>query len=99
VVASEIEELAQQTNVSYKGRQSSATSFTSIETISHVIGAVNEIVSTITTAIEEQSFITAEVDRASKEISDGSGRLRQRHATVFAHRSIEGDRSIDSTPE
>jgi methyl-accepting chemotaxis protein len=100
VVANEIKELAQQTasaTEDIKKRivdvQSSTTSgIASIETISHVIGEVSEIVTTIATAIEEQASVTKDIAQsiahASTGVESANGRVAE---TSQASREIAND--------
>jgi methyl-accepting chemotaxis protein len=95
VVANEIKELAQQTaaatediRVKIEGMQSSTTStITDLEKISRVINEVSGIVTTIATAIEEQSIVTKDIARniaqASAGVRDANERTAQ-SSTVTA---------------
>ena len=92
VVANEIKQLAQQTasatediKAKIAGVQSSASSgIAEIESISHVIQEVNEIVSSIAAAIEEQSAatkgISLSINQASTGVTDANARVAQTSA-------------------
>ena len=79
VVANEIKELARQTadaTQQIKGKiggiqDSTAATVTEIEQITKVIDDVNEIVSTIATAVEEQSVTTKEIVNNVQQASQG----------------------------
>ena len=100
VVANEIKDLAKQTSeasLDIKNRiediqQSSSSSLSSIEEISKVIIDVNDIVSTIATAVEEQSSATSEIaqniNQASSGIEEVNSNVNQ-SSTVSAEISQE----------
>lgn len=79
VVANEIKDLAKQTSDATMDikekieniQHSSRTSLSSIEEISKVISDINEIVSTIATAVEEQSSATNEITQNITQASSG----------------------------
>ncbi len=79
VVATEIKELAKQTadatqqiRVRIEGVQTSTTrTVTEIEQILNVINDINEIVTTIATAVEEQSLTTKEIATNLTQVSQG----------------------------
>ena len=79
VVANEIKELAKQTSdatLDIKSKidniqESSKGSLSSIKAISSVISNVNDIVSTIAAAVEEQSAATSEISRNISQASQG----------------------------
>jgi methyl-accepting chemotaxis protein len=85
VVANEIKELAKQTaeatldiKKQIGGIQDSTSStVTSIEQIGQVIENVNEIVSTIATAVEEQSASTQEIADNISQVSSGIGEVNE----------------------
>jgi methyl-accepting chemotaxis protein len=106
VVASEIKELAQQTSLAtdeIKGRISAIQSSTSgairdIEAIDAVIKEMNEIVSTIAAAIEEQAAVTKEVatsiSRASEGVRESNDQVTE---TATTSRLIAADISVVQT--
>jgi methyl-accepting chemotaxis protein len=83
VVANEVKELAKQTAKATEdigqrigAIQSDAKSAAAaIKTISGIIGQVNDIASTIATAVEEQSATTSEMSRNVTEAAKGSGEV------------------------
>jgi methyl-accepting chemotaxis protein len=83
VVANEVKELAKQTAKATEdiGQRIGAiqtdaqSAVEAIKTISEVIGQVNDIASTIATAVEEQSATTAEMSRNVTEAAKGSGEV------------------------
>ena len=85
VVANEIKELAQQTAAAtldikqqIEGIQNSTGSTVEgIEQIGQVINNVNEIVSTIATAVEEQSVSTREIADNISQVSSGIGEVNE----------------------
>lgn len=85
VVANEVKELAKQTatateDISRKieAIQSDAKgAVTAIQSISEVIGQVNNISGTIATAVEEQSATTSEMSRNISEAARGAGEVAQ----------------------
>jgi methyl-accepting chemotaxis protein len=94
VVANEIKELAKQTSNASMDiktkieniQQRSTSSLSSIQEISKVIGDVNDIVSTIATAVEEQSSATSEIaqniTQASSGIDDVNSNVNQSSAAA-----------------
>ncbi len=85
VVANEIKELAKQTaeaTLDIKNQiggiqESTGSTVTSIEQIGQVINNVNEIVSTIATAVEEQSTSTQEIANNISQVSNGIGEVNE----------------------
>jgi methyl-accepting chemotaxis protein len=85
VVANEIKELAKQTaeaTLDIKKQiggiqDSTGSTVTSIEQIGQVIENVNEIVSTIATAVEEQSASTQEIADNISQVSSGIGEVNE----------------------
>lgn len=85
VVANEIKELAKQTaeaTLDIKKQiggiqDSTGSTVTSIEQIGQVIENVNEIVSTIATAVEEQSTSTQEIADNISQVSNGIGEVNE----------------------
>jgi len=83
VVANEVKELAKQTAKATEdiGQRISAiqtdakSAAAAIKTISGIIGQVNDIASTIATAVEEQSATTSEMSRNVTEAAKGSGEV------------------------
>jgi methyl-accepting chemotaxis protein len=102
VVANEIKDLATQTSeasMDIKNRiddiqQSSASSLTSIEEISKVITDVNDIVSTIATAVEEQSSATGEI---AQNINQASGGIEEVNSNVSQSSAVSAEISQDIT--
>jgi methyl-accepting chemotaxis protein len=88
VVANEIKELAKQTanaTLDIKTRiqgiqKSTDTTVTEIEQITEVIHAVNELVATIATAVEEQAVTTQEIANNVAQASLGIGEVNERVA-------------------
>lgn len=88
VVANEIKELAKQTanatqdiKTRIQGIQRSTdTTVTEIEQITEVIHAVNELVATIATAVEEQAVTTQEISNNVAQASLGIGEVNERVA-------------------
>ncbi len=86
VVANEIKELARQTAEAtgeikqrVEGIQSSTEgTVTEIGNISEIVNQVNEIVSTIATAVEEQSVSTKEIANNVQQASEGIGEVNQK---------------------
>ncbi len=86
VVANEIKELARQTAEAtgeikqrVEGIQSSTEgTVTEIGNISEIVNQVNEIVSTIATAVEEQSVSTKEIANNVHQASEGIGEVNQK---------------------
>jgi len=85
VVANEVKELAKQTanateDISRKIeaiQADASAAVTAIESITEVIGQVNNISGTIATAVEEQSATTSEMSRNVAEAAKGSGEVTQ----------------------
>ena len=83
VVANEVKELAKQTAKATEdiGQRIGAiqtdakSAAEAIKTISGIIGQVNDIASTIATAVEEQSATTSEMSRNVTEAAKGSGEV------------------------
>jgi methyl-accepting chemotaxis protein len=83
VVANEVKELAKQTAKATEdiGQRIGAiqtdakSAAAAIKTISGIIGQVNDIASTIATAVEEQSATTSEMSRNVTEAAKGSGEV------------------------
>jgi methyl-accepting chemotaxis protein len=83
VVANEVKELAKQTAKATEdiGQRIGAiqtdakSAADAIKTISGIIGQVNDIASTIATAVEEQSATTSEMSRNVTEAAKGSGEV------------------------
>jgi len=83
VVANEVKELAKQTAKATEdiGQRIGAiqtdakSAAEAIKTISGIIGHVNDIASTIATAVEEQSATTSEMSRNVSEAAKGSGEV------------------------
>ncbi len=108
VVATEIKELAQQTATATEdikakvaGVQSSTVgAVADIEKISQVIKDVSEIVTTIATAIEEQSVVTRDIagniSLATNGVRDSSDRVMQISSVT---QSVAGDIAIVSMSE
>lgn len=104
VVASEIKDLAKQTSeasLDIKKRiediqQSSAISLSSIEEISAVIADVNDIVSTIATAVEEQSSATREIAQNIAQASSGSG-IEEVNSNVNQSSAVSAEIAQDIT--
>jgi methyl-accepting chemotaxis protein len=100
VVANEIKELARQTaeatheiKKKIDGIQSSTDgTVTEIEQISKIINGVNEIVSTIATAVEEQSVTTREIAGNVAQVSQG---IQDVNENVAQSSSVSGDIAKD----
>jgi methyl-accepting chemotaxis protein len=83
VVANEVKELAKQTAKATEDigqrigaiQMDAKSAAEAIKTISGVIGQVNDIASTIATAVEEQSATTSEMSRNVTEAAKGSGEV------------------------
>jgi methyl-accepting chemotaxis protein len=79
VVASEVKELAKQTNMATADirvktdaiQEATSSTFSEIGTINKVIVDVNEIVTIIASAVEEQSIATKDMARNAGEVSGG----------------------------
>jgi len=86
VVANEIKALAQQTAAATEDikariagvQSSSAGGISEIESVSHVIGEVRDLVSSIAAAIEEQATVTKDIARNIGEASTGVQDANQR---------------------
>ncbi|HEY0477449.1 MAG TPA: methyl-accepting chemotaxis protein [Kofleriaceae bacterium] len=92
VVANEVKELAKETA---KATEDIGRSIESIQTdtqdavaaighISTIIGQINDISSTIASAVEEQSATTSEMGRGITDSAQGSGEIARNVATVAA---------------
>ena len=100
VVANEIKELAKQTSeasMEIKAKidniqEHSAGSLSSIKEISKVISDVNEIVSTIASAVEEQSSATGEISQNISQASSGSEEV---NANINQSSSVAAEISKD----
>ena len=87
MVANEVKELAKQTakateDISQRigAIQTDAKSAVeAIRMISEIIGQVNDIASTIATAVEEQSATTSEMSRNVSEAARGSGEVAKKY--------------------
>jgi methyl-accepting chemotaxis protein len=96
VVANEIKELARQTaaaTLDIKSRvsgiqESTATTVTEIEHITAVIHHVNELVSTIATAVEEQSLTTREISGNVNQAAHGIQAVNEK---INANSSVAGE--------
>jgi methyl-accepting chemotaxis protein len=79
VVASEVKELAKQTNAATADirmkteaiQEATAGTIAEIGTINKVIADVNDIVTIIASAVEEQSIATRDMSRSASEVSSG----------------------------
>ena len=100
VIANEIKELARQTatatediKTKISGIQSSTGhAVANIEKIAHVIGDVGDIITSIASAIEEQSTVTKDVSRNVAEASSGVRNANDRFAeSVTAAKGIARD--------
>ena len=100
VVANEVKELAKETARATDDIGRSIESIqtdieAAVEAIGHItliIGQVNDISSTIASAVEEQSATTAEMGRSVAESAEGSGEIARNIATVAhaAHGTASG---------
>ncbi len=96
VVANEIKELARQTaeaTQEIKGKidgiqSSTGDTVVEIKQISEVIGNVNEIVSTIATAVEEQSVTTEEI---ASNLAQASNSIQEVNQNVAQSTSVAGE--------
>jgi len=85
VVANEVKELAKQTaeateDISHKIgviQQDTREAVTAVGQISEIINQINDIASTIASAVEEQSVTTTEMARNVEEASKGSSEIAQ----------------------
>jgi methyl-accepting chemotaxis protein len=90
VVAEEVKNLAQATARATENIVSrvhaiqgdTEAAVTAIEEISTIIGRINEIQSSIATAVEEQTATTAEMARTLDAVAEGSGRIVEEVRTV-----------------
>ena len=100
VVANEIKELARQTATAtgdireqIEGMQATtSTTVTDIESISRVIAEINDVITTIATAVEEQSVTTNDIAGNITQASQGIGEVNQNVAQAS---SVVADISRD----
>ena len=99
VVANEIKELAKETAAATgkikeaidKIQQQTGATVTDIEAITSVISEVNEIVTTIVTAVEEQSITTSEIVSNVSQASSGITEINQKVASSSQMTSMMQD--------
>lgn len=102
VVANEIKELAKQTaratqNIKEKIRgveDSSNGTITTIQKVSEIIVEVNDFVSTIASAVEEQSVTTKEI---AKNVSQASIGLQEVNGNILQSSNVSGEIARDIT--
>jgi methyl-accepting chemotaxis protein len=90
VVANEVKELAKQTAKATEDisrrigaiQTDAKSAVEAIKMISEIIGQVNDIASTIATAVEEQSATTSEMSRNVSEAAKGSGEVAKNITSV-----------------
>ncbi len=100
VVANEIKELARQTanaTQEIKGQidanqESTSKTVTEIEQITQVINSVNEIVSTIAAAVEEQSVTTREI---AENVTQASGGIQEVNQNMAQSSTVAGEIAND----
>ena len=104
VVAGEVKELAQQTaqateDISRRVStiQSDTTgAVTAISSITEVIARINDLQTTIASAVEEQTATTSEISRSINDAADGAGRITAGISGVSAATEAT-DRSVVAT--
>jgi NO-binding membrane sensor protein with MHYT domain len=100
VVANEVKELAKQTNAATEDirrkidtmQRSTAGTVTEISQISRVMSEVNELVSTIATAVEEQAITTRDI---ANNIGEAANSIK--HMTATVSEAAEVSQSIATT--
>jgi methyl-accepting chemotaxis protein len=109
VVANEIKELAKQTTNSTQDIKNkiediqnvSNISIQSIEKVGHVIERINEVISTIATAIEEQSVSTKEIASSITQISNGINEVNSNvaHSSKVTHEITQEIKEVNQSSE